>query len=76
MGQHESVCVSLVRNTYIWQSTVCAHAHLRLVCVDEYSWMTKRSTSTITCDRFGADPSDGLFVDQVNSCIRLWLHIC
>lgn len=61
------------KNTYIWESTVCALADLRLVCVYEYSWVTKCSSSTITRNRFGADPSDGLFVDQVDGCIGSWL---
>ena len=63
----------LVDDTYIWQSTVSALADLRLVCVDKDSWMTERPTSTITGNGFSADPSDGLLVDQVNSCI--WLRL-
>lgn len=66
---------SLVKDTYIWESTVCALADLRLVCVDENSWMTKSPTSAITGNRFGADPSDRLFVDQVNCCIGSWLYV-
>jgi hypothetical protein len=68
-------CQAARRNTYIWKATICALAHLGLVCVDEDSWMTKWSTSTITGDRFGAHPSDGLFVNQVDGCIWSWLYV-
>jgi hypothetical protein len=60
-------------STYKWQSTVSAHAYLWLVRVDEDSGMAQWSSTSITFYNALMCPSNWLFVDQADGCLRGWL---
>lgn len=59
--------------THEWHSAVCTPADLRLVCVDEDTRMSQRSSTTIARDNLRLRPSYRLFVDQVNGGHWTWL---
>ena len=59
--------------TYEWQAAVCAPADLWLIDVDEDSGVTQWTSSTVARDLTSLDPAHGLFVNQLNGCIRSWL---
>lgn len=59
--------------THKGQATVGAEVNLRLVDIDEYSWMSQGSTSAITGYLPIVCPSYWLFVNELDGCIGLWL---
>ena len=52
--------------TYEWKATVCAAEDLRLVEVDEDTWVAERTTAAVAGDDVCVDPADGLFVDELD----------
>lgn len=56
--------------THKWKTTVCAHADLGLVCVDEDSGVSQWSSTSIARHYSVVCPSYRLLVDQVNGSLR------
>jgi hypothetical protein len=61
------------RDTHKWQPAVLAGADHRLVCVDEDPRMSQWTTAAVTGDSPLLGPSHGLFMDQLDGSIWLWL---
>jgi hypothetical protein len=60
-------------DTYVWKTTVCALADLRLVDIDENPGMSQWPSTPITFNDTLACPSYRLLVDQANGCFGFWL---
>ena len=59
---------------YEWNTTVCAHIDLRLVGIDEDSWVAQWATATITLNNTFMCPSNWLFVNQGDSSVGFGLE--
>jgi hypothetical protein len=60
----------MIWGTYEWKTAICACVNLRLVQVDKYPGMSKRSASSVACDHAFLSPANGLFVDELNGGVR------
>ena len=59
--------------THIWETTVGAPAHLGLVGIYKDPGMSQRSTTSVTSHDLSVNPTDWLFVDEVDCRIGPWL---
>lgn len=60
--------------TYIWHSAVVANRDFRLVGVDEDSWVTSGTTTTVAGNHAVMSPADGLLVDKLYGGVGLGLE--
>ena len=51
-----------------WKTAVCAAEDLRLVEVDEDAWVAEGTAAAVAGDDVRIDPTDGLFVDELDGC--------
>jgi hypothetical protein len=61
--------------THIWHAAVGAGANLRLVCVDEDTGVTKRSSASVTRNDLLLRPAHGLLVNEVDGSQRSRLRV-
>jgi hypothetical protein len=65
----------MIFDTHIWHAAVCARADLRLVCVDEDTGVTKRTSASVARNDFLLGPAHGLLVNEVDGSQRSRLRV-
>jgi hypothetical protein len=58
------------QKTYVGKTTVGAAAYLRFIDVDKDARVTEGTAAAVALDGFFLDPTDGLFVDELDGCQR------
>jgi hypothetical protein len=58
------------QKTYVGKTTVGAAAYLRFVDIDKDARVTEGTTAAVALDGLLLNPTDGLFVDELDGCQR------